>query len=366
MRGLALRFAAVLVATLMACAGATAESPALRAKGALSLQYKVVPGWPKPLPNRWLTAEVGGNCTDAHDHEFIVNRRNLTDDEAINSVPAPPVIEFNEAGNVVNSWGDPAVLPDNIHGCFVDYRGNIWIAGNKDAIVQEYTHDGRKLLLQIGTKHKFDTTDGTINGKALNSSRTLLNRPSDVAVDPMNGDVYISDGYGNRRVVVFSSAGKFLRQWGQQSTGTLDETAPAKTFPGVVHCVVIGNDHLVYVCDRKGNRIQVFDRMGTFVRSLFVDPGLSRANFNGSVWWLAFSPDKAQKYIFVADGSSETISIFDHATGKRLSQFGMPGHDAGAFSFLHTISVDSKGNIYAGEAINGRRIQKFAPVAHAN
>ena len=174
------------------------------------LKFKVDPFWPKPLPDRWVFGEIGGVCVDAQDHLFALTRGNMWPKEPAIAKQAPAVIDFDPDGNVLNSWGNRAVMANEVHGCSFDTHGNIWIAGNNDGIVQEYPHDGSKMLLQIGTKGKFDTTDGTnsIGGGlpaiAMNSSHELLNDPTDVAVDPTNDNVYISDGYGNRRVVVFN------------------------------------------------------------------------------------------------------------------------------------------------------------------
>jgi DNA-binding beta-propeller fold protein YncE len=337
-------------------------------------QFEVDANWPNPLPDRWLGGEVGGTCVDAQDHVFILNRDNLTPVEQVSSEPAPPVIEFGSDGNVVNSWGKRITrddtgtplnggqdsLPKRVHSCFVDNQGNIWMGGNGDAVVQEYTHDGKKLLLQIGEHGHFDTSIGTLAGYSMNSSHTLLNRPAAIAVDPSNGDVYIADGYGNRRVAVFDREGHFLRQWGKQGTLADAEAGVGGAFLDTVHCVVMDNAGLVYVCDRKGDRVQVFDKMGSFKRNIWLQRGTGYlSGLDGSAWGIAFSPDAAQKYMYVADGSNEVIWILDHATGQILSGFGLPGHMAGNFTYLHTIAVDSKGNLYTGEVINGRRVQKF-------
>ena len=119
--------------------------------------YKVDPFWPKALPDRWVTGEVAGTCLDSNDHLFTVNRgpqnNNLTAKETLVAKASPPVIEFDRQGNVVNAWGDLAILPNGLHGCFVDYQDNVWIGGNGDGIVQKYSHSGN-LLLQIGiNKH---------------------------------------------------------------------------------------------------------------------------------------------------------------------------------------------------------------------
>jgi DNA-binding beta-propeller fold protein YncE len=325
-------------------------------------QFAVDPFWPRQLPNEWITGEVGGICVDAQDHVFTVNRDDLSPKEEKINRPAPPVIEYSAEGAVVNSWGDPQVLPDRIHGCFVDNENNVWVAGQYDAIVQKYSHDG-ELLLQIGKKGVYDSSDGTRDGAAMNSSHSLLNQPASMAVDPSNGDVYIADGYGNRRIVVFDKNGRYLRQWGRQGTVVEGEDGVPGAFAQWVHCVVVGNDGLLYVCDRRADRVQVFDKMGQFKRNIYIQKGTGKlGRADGSVWWIAFSPDKAQTYMYVADGGNEKIWIVERASGKILTGFGAAGHQAGQFSYLHSIAVDSQGNILTAETIGGRRIQKFKPV----
>src|ERR1700674_1565377 len=105
-------------------------------------KFEVDPSWPKPLPDGWVTGWLGGVCTDARDHIFILNRRNLTDNELAAAHQAPPVIEFDPEGSVVNSWGDPDAVPKKLHGCTVDHENNVWLAGAEDGIVQKYTHEG--------------------------------------------------------------------------------------------------------------------------------------------------------------------------------------------------------------------------------
>ena len=335
-------------------------------------KYEVDPSWPKPLPDAWVTGETAGVCVDAHDHVFVLNRRNyasvgfdlkegLTKDELDAGHPAPPVIEFDPEGNVVNSWGDPDVLPLQLHHCAFDPEGNVWINGSWDGMVQKWTHDGSKLLLQIGTRGVYDTSDGTVTGRALNSSHTAFFRPAGVAVDPGTGDVYIGDGYGNSRVAVFDRNGQFLRQWGRQGTKAEAEAGVGGAFMQVVHCVTIGNDGLVYVCDRQGDRVQVFDKMGNFQRNIWVrngSPHLPDAP-SGTAQQVAFSPDQAQKFMFVGNEHNEQINILDHASGQILGSFGRVGHQPGGFGHIHSIAADSKGNIYTGEVNWGKRVQKF-------
>jgi DNA-binding beta-propeller fold protein YncE len=336
-------------------------------------QFEVDAAWPKPMPGKWETGQVGGVCVDAEDHVFIVNRRKLTEKEMLAAEQAPPIIEFDADGKVINSFGDPKVVPNSIHGCTTDAQGNVYVAGNQDGIIQKYSTDG-KLLLQIGTRGVVDTSDGTLTiqaggggfeGRALNSGHHSFFQPAAIAIDPDNGDIYVADGYGNSRIAVFDRNGQFLRQWGRQ--GTKEEVAAGVggVFMQVVHCVIIGNDGLVYVCDRQGDRIEIFDKLGNFKKNILVHTGSEHVpDLWGTVWWIGFSPDKAQKYMYVANGRNEQIHILDHATGRILGSFGRPGHQVGEFDHAHTLAVDSKGNLYVAETDWGERVQKFKLVGN--
>src|SRR5580658_4664408 len=141
---------AAALAWLMFAFGTIYLAP-LRAQ-AKAPRFEVDPSWPKPLPNLWVTGGIGGVCIDSRDHVFILNRRDLTDNDLDAGHQAPVVIEFDPEGNVVNSFGDPDTTPNTPHGCAVDADNNVWITGNGDGVVQEYSHDGKKLLLQIGKK----------------------------------------------------------------------------------------------------------------------------------------------------------------------------------------------------------------------
>jgi DNA-binding beta-propeller fold protein YncE len=381
-------------------------------KGQRTPVFQVDASWPKPLPFNWVTADIGGTCVDSQDHVFVVTRGfqngGLTSPEGVGgannktgalggaytSKASPPVIEFDQEGNVANSWGNPslvpagtigpagniiglqnAVLPNSIHGCFVDYQDNVWIAGNGDGVVQKYSHDGSTLLLQIGTKFLCD--NGTATGGLCGNtnlegfSKTLLNDPADIAVDPKNGEVYIADGYGNHRVVVFDKNGKYMRQMGGVGSGPGQFTAGDGGHP---HCVGLGKDGYVYACDRGQDRINVYTKgaattPGTLVKTMPVIPGTAALGTAGSAWDIDFSPDATQTFAYISDGGNEVMWIFNHAdilNGSSyvppLSGFGQPGHQAGQFTFLHMMAIDSKGNLYAGETIGGRRIQKFTLV----
>jgi hypothetical protein len=396
--------------------------------GLVAPTFKVDPFWPKPLPDNWVTGEVGGTCIDSRDHLFIVTRGfqtgGLASPEgvggadnhtgtlggAFKSKASPPVVEFDPDGNVVtnNAWtrnaaafaalmpagsvgpagnsvaGQNAVLPNGIHGCYVDYQDNVWIAGNGDGVVQKWSHDGSAMLLQIGTKFLCDDGAGGVTGipctgtgggnvMQTGNSHTLLSLPADIAVDSSNGDIYIADGYGNHRVVVFDRNGHYLRQMGSVGSGPGQFTAGDGGHP---HCVVLPNNGLVYACDRGQDRINVYTKgsgttAGTFVRDIPIVPGTAAIGTAGSAWDIDFSPDSRQKFMYESDGGNEIIWLMDHAkalTGVSpagapnpaiLGGFGRPGHMAGDFTFLHMMAIDSRGNLYAGETVGGRRVQKF-------
>src|SRR5580765_3247912 len=296
-------------------------------------QFKYDPSWPKPLPEGWVLGSVGSVCVDARDHVFVLTRGQTAPKERNLATAAPAVIEFDDNGNIVNSWGNRDIMARTQHGCFIDKDGNFWTAGNNDGIVQKYTHDGSKLLLQIGKKGVMDSADGTATGTGLNASRTSLFKPTQVAVDPGNGDIYVSDGYGNKRVVVFDREGHYLRQWGRQATQAETDAGIGGVFLSPVHCVVIGNDGLVYVCDRLGDRVEVFDKMGKFIRNIVVKTNTAHRpnseNTVGTAGAIGFSPDPAQTFMYMANGSDNVVHIVDRSTGKVLGKFGRPGNQPG-------------------------------------
>jgi DNA-binding beta-propeller fold protein YncE len=335
-----------------------------------SLKFQVDPSWPKPLPNLWVTGGIGGVCIDSRDHVFILNRRDLTDNDLDAGRQAPVVIEFDADGNVVNSFGEPDSTPNTPHGCAVDAENNVWLTGNGDGIVQKYSHDGGKLLLQIGKKGVVDSSDGTAKGKPLNASHAGFFKPAGIAIDPKNGDVYVADGEtpgGNHRIAVFDREGNFLRQW--ELHRAEGETGDA--FVPVLHCVALDGAGSVYVCDRRGHRIQVFDKMGNFKKSIAVEferrsplsPGPEHeSGALGSAVWVGFSRDAGQKYMYVVNQDNEQIDILDRASGKLLSSFGRVGRQPGELTYAHFLAVDSKGDIYVTEVGTGKRIQKFKMV----
>jgi DNA-binding beta-propeller fold protein YncE len=349
---------ALAVLVLLAVSSAVSMTAQRLADGQAP-RFTVDPLWPKPLPNRWLLGQVAGVATDALDHVWIVQRpRTLTDDEkgaALTPprseccVPAPPVMEFDPQGNLLQAWGGPGNgydWPSNEHGIFVDPSGNVWLAGNgeKDGQVLKFSRDGR-FLMQIGKPASSGGDADTLN----------LNRPADVRVDAAANEVYVADGYGNHRVIVFDAAtGAYKRHWGANGRPPGDPTV--KQFKNPVHCVRISHDGLVYVCDRSNNRIQVFRKDGGFVSEIAV---AESTRGNGSVWDLDFSRDPAQSYLYTADGENNHVWTLSRASGKVLSRFARSGRYAGQLHWVHNMAVDSRGNIYTAEVDNAKRVQKF-------
>jgi DNA-binding beta-propeller fold protein YncE len=226
-------------------------------------------------------------------------------------------------------------------------------------MIQKYSHDGSKLLLQIGKKGVLDSSDGTEKGKGLNSNASQFYMPSSIFVDPGNGDVFVSDGEGrnsNRRIAVMDREGKFLRQWLPEGMD-------------YVHCLAVSKDGLVYVCDRDGARILVYDKMGALLKTFALPwtpvtpPGEGKVKqFGGAVVAIDFSADSAQTYMFVVNQNNATVDIVERETGRKVGSFGRPGHYPGELEQAHGIAVDSQGNIYLAEN-RGKRVQKFKIVA---
>ncbi|MEW6334009.1 MAG: hypothetical protein AB1558_07045 [Thermodesulfobacteriota bacterium] len=324
-------------------------------------KFEVDPWFPGLLPAGWVTGQLSTVFVDGRDRIIVTNRQDLSAEVMETSIRAPAVIMFDLAGNVVEAWGTPETVPGTIHSCAADPDGNIWLTGNGDGIVQKWSGDG-KLILQIGERGVFDSSDGTGKGRALNAGKRRFFNPAGIAIDPTNGDVYVADGYGNRRVVVLDREGTFLRQWGRQGTTEEIRAGEGGVFAEVVHGVAISAAGLVYVCDRQGDRVQVFDKHGHFKRNIWIRTGTpTLPDPRGTAWWVSFSPDREQKYLYVMNGRNEEVHVLDHASGAILTSFGRPGHQLGQFTHGHTLAVDSRGHIYVAETNEGRRIQRFKP-----
>jgi hypothetical protein len=357
------------LAALAACAG-----PSGNGSGSAALpQFKVDPAWPQALPNGWILGQVSGVAVGPDDHVWIVQRpKSLTEDEA-GAVqnpppskccrPAPPVLEFDTGGRLLRSWGGPGAgydWPGNEHGVHVDAKGFVWITGNgdEDGQILKFTPDG-KFVLQIGKVGK----------QTLNADVTRLGRPAGVEVDAAANEVYVADGYQNRRVIVFdATTGAYKRHWGAYGRAPSDalkvearralapSAAQLEQFGNPVHCVRIARDGLVYVCDRLNNRVQVFRKDGSYVKEFSVEP---RTSGNGSVWDIVLSRDPQQRWLHLADGRNNQVLTLRRETGEVVDTLGRPGRYAGEFHWVHDLAIDSMGNLYAGEVDTGKRVQKF-------
>jgi len=336
--------------------------------GVIAPVFEVDPLWPKPLPHHWLLGMTIGIWVDEQDHVWIIHRTSATLHENERALElgvgeccrgAPPVLEFDPEGNLVRAWGGPGQgyeWPGSNHGIHIDHKGYVWIGGNgpKDAHILKFTKDG-KFVMQVGALGK--------NGGSNDPNN--FGRVAKIWVDPQTNEAYVADGYQNRRVAVLDAdTGKMKRYWGaygnrpdDKDLGKYDPKAPApQQFRNPVHCVERSNDNLIYVCDRQADRIQVFTPDGKFVK----EAHYARETLgSGSTWDLAFSKDPQQRFIFLADGTNEKVRVILRETLTEITNFGDGGRQPGQFYGVHSIAVDSKGNLYTTETYEGKRLQKF-------
>jgi DNA-binding beta-propeller fold protein YncE len=382
-------FAAVL-ATL-GVGSAILKKNVVQAATATAPRFEVDPLWPKPLPNHWIMGQTIGVSVDAADHVWIIHRGGSLEPGELHATTnpptaqccaaAPPVLEFDQAGNLLASWGGKGNgydWPDSNHGITVDYKGNVWIGGNgrgptpagkqqvldesqvggvqsfADNMVLKFTQDG-KFLMQIGKPRSSKGSNDIAN----------LRLPAKTFIDQKTNEVFVADGYGNHRVIVFDAdTGKYKRHWGAYGKKPDDvdlgrykpNDPPPPQFRNPVHCAELSVDRLLYVCDRVNDRIQVFNPDGTFIKEMFIEKDTLGS---GSVWDIAFSKDPQQKYIYLADGENDRVHILDRQSLEVLTTFGEGGRQPGEFYGVHSIAVDSKGNIYTTETYRGQRVQKF-------
>ena len=334
--------------------------------------FQVDPFWPK-LPKAWILGQVSGVAVDAQDHVWVLQRPwSLNNDELKKNPEAeccsapPPVMEFDSAGNYLRGWGGRPVdgsyeWPEDEHGIHVDYKGNVWVssaggprmAQRKENFLVKFTREG-KFLLQIGRRGMSKGSLDTGN----------LNNAADMWVHPATNEVFVADGYVNRRVIVFDAdTGAFKRMWG--AYGDPPDDAAPKAFAGegpgprqfnTVHGIKVSADGLVYVNDRLNNRLQVFTIDGVFQREIFIE---RKTQLLGTSFNTAFSPDAGQRWLYVGDAGNGRIHVFDRRTLQELRAFGRIGRYAGEFVFMHNLATDSAGNLYVSEVGNGRRVQKF-------
>lgn len=393
---LSFRVGASVVAVLVALGVIQSFQGRVAAQRVEAPRFEVDPFWPKPLPNHWLLGSTIGVWVDTDDHVWIVHRPStLAANERSFEVgngdccaSAPPVLEFDQAGNLLRHWGGPGEgyeWHESLHGIYIDYKGNVWLGGNgaSDSHILKFTKDG-KFVAQFGKKG-IRRTGGPAPGAPPNAPDTYagnssdtenFGRPAKFTVDPLTNEAYVADGYLNKRVAVIDAdTGKVKRWWGANGAKPEDVTLapydpaapPALQFRNPVHCAELSVDRLVYVCDRLGNRLQVFTTEGKFVKEAFFS---RNTKGQGAVWDIAFSKDREQKFIFMADGTNEKIHIVDRQSLQELTTFGDGGRQPGQFYAVHSIAIDSKGNLYTTETFEGKRVQRFvnkglAPVTKA-
>jgi DNA-binding beta-propeller fold protein YncE len=344
-------------------------------------RFEVDPFWPKPLPNHWVLGSAIGVWVDERDHVWIIHRSSATlaDQEkgldlqtAECCAGAPPVLEFDPDGNLVQSWGGPGEgydWPQSNHGIFIDHLGNVWIGGNgaNDSHVLKFTRTG-EFIAQYGTAgaHRGPTdAEGLSTYAGDSNDQQNFGRVAKIFVDPRDNEAYLADGYLNKRVAVLDAdTGTMKRYWGaygnepdDTNLGPYDPDAPpAQQFRNPVHCADLSSDGFVYVCDRANDRIQVFSKDGTFVKEGFI---ARRTLASGSVWDLAFSRDDEQRYLFVLDGMNGKVYVVLRETLEVLTSFGDGGRQPGQFYGVHSVAIDSEGNLYTTETWEGKRLQKF-------
>ena len=218
----------------------------------------------------------------------------------------------------------------------------------------KFTADG-KFLMQIGKP-------GASKGS---NDPEQLGRPAHMELDATANELYVADGYGNRRVIVFdATSGQYKRHWGaygdRPEDGKLADYNPrSPQFANPVHCVRLSRDGLVYVCDRNNNRVQIFKKTGEFVRQFEFE---TETRGSGSVWDLIPSEDPGQRYLLIADGTNNEVRIVLRASGEQIGSFGRPGRQAGDFHWVHNIAIDSHGSVYTAEVDTGKRAQRFMRV----
>ena len=387
----------IAIVVLAAC-GTPGAAPVEEGGGPMAPRFEVDPLWPKPLPNHWLLGTVIGVDVDDEDNVWIVHRGASLDPKEVYATwdppasyccfAAPPVLVFNQEGDLVQHWGGPGEgynWPASNHGIDIDHKGNVWIGGNgrgmsaelralpehEDAMGKGRVHDS--MVLKFTKGGKFLMQIGSPFGGAGSHDLENFKLPAKTVVDPNTNELYVADGYGNRRVIVLDAdTGEYKRHWGAYGNEPDDTQLGAYTpgdkpdqFRTPVHAVTLSDDGMVYVCDRTNDRIQAFTTDGKFVREAWIEPDTLG---DGSTFDVAVSRDPGQKYLYVADGANQRIHILDRESLEILTSFGDGGRQPGQFYAVHSVATDSKGNLYTTETYHGRRVQRFlykglAPVA---
>ncbi len=346
------------------------------------------------LPNNWVLGNVSKVVVDRHDNVWFIHRPLMPGLKVPEGkTPAPPVLEFDATGKFLQAWGGPAAgydWPDTEHNIFVDQKDNVYITGSSPN--NSKTANSDDMLLKFTDKGKFIFQIGGRNASLGNKDPRSVNKPGDLFVDSKKNEIYAADGYGNRRVIVFDADnGAFKRMWGafgrpvedvpgaggrgagggppvvpgaregggegRGAPPVLETTGDGPQQFALVHSVAISNDNIVYVGDRSNRRVQLFTPEGKYIKEFFVNRAGPSAS---SVAGLAFSPDKEEQFLYVADYGNSHIVVVDRKSLEVLYQFGKRSAAPGDFQGVHHLAVDSKGNLYTAEVAPGARIQRFA------
>jgi DNA-binding beta-propeller fold protein YncE len=388
--GAALAAAATMAFVVRPAFERVAFAQELQRHGAVVLPiFEVDPNFPT-MPDRMLLGGVSGATADSHGNVWVFQRpHTLEEGNATENGygPAPPVLEFSAAGRYIRGWGGPVkgapyewFNRGGLHSAFaecasceaqrrlngdgrpgsgehsitVDANDNVWLTGNGDGDGQilKFSSDGR-FLLQIGK--------GGVGPDSNNTEH--VSRAAGIVVYPKTNEVFVADGYGNRRVVVFDAeTGAYKRHWGAYGNKPDDKAPRARQTVGPApqqfntpHGIAVSSDDIVYVADRANNRVHTFKLDGTFIKEAFIR---RETKGTGTAFGVALSADPQQRFLYVADGSNERIAILDRASLEEIGQIGGPGRKAGEFFHLHSLGVDPQGNLVTGES-QGYRVQKF-------
>jgi DNA-binding beta-propeller fold protein YncE len=300
--------------------------------------FEVDPRWPS-VPPDWTWDEVIGIAVDANNHVWLTTEGRVG--------------EFDQHGKLVRAWSAQGANREwsVIHGLFVDAREFVWAGARDEHQILKFTREGQ-LILTIGRR-------GETGGSNVEQ---LLGRPSEMYVTPDTNEVFVADGYVNRRVVVFDGEnGRYLRHWGAYGrkpedvprARRSDDDVSTPPYFSVVHGITGSRDGLIYVGDRTNNRIQVFRRDGTYLQERTIRPG------SGAAFAVALSPDADQQFVYVADGTHHKVWVLRRADLHVLGSIGTEGTAPGQFGIPHNVATDTHGNLYVTEAIPGLRAQKF-------
>ena len=292
-------FAALVLPAVAAAQGANAK-PAAGSPTAERLPiYVVDPTWPPTLPNDWILGDIRGLFVDDRDHLWVIHMPSSLTPQEIGAavkppiadccIPAPPVLELDPEGKVLRSWGGPGhgyTWYDQEHGIYIDHNGFVWTGTSNGMHVMKFTQDGKHVL--------------TIGEPGVNKGSNdpdHLGGPANFYVEPKTNELFIADGYINKRVVVYDAAtGKYKRHWGaygkrpddtQKYKYPVNPANPPQQY-STLHGLVGSKDGLIYVSDRRGNRIQVFRQNGEYLMEKFVRP---ETGGSGSGFSLQFSRD---------------------------------------------------------------------------